>query len=85
MAVALSQMSGIAREYSESVIENRTLYEWARGELSASAFSVELERMNFLSKKHFEDTGFLSYLNLRKLLYCAPFLTKLRQNRIEKG
>jgi g-D-glutamyl-meso-diaminopimelate peptidase len=85
MAVALSQMSGIAREYSESVIENRTLFEWARGELYASAFSVELERIDCLSKKHFEDTGFLCYLNLRKLLYCAPFLSKLRQNRIEKG
>lgn len=78
IAVALSQMSGMKRAYRESDPQGLMLFEWAQCELSASAFAIDIPRFKASSRKQFEDKSFSSYVNLRKALFCAPFLNKIK-------
>ena len=78
MAVALSQMSGMRREYRESEEERLMLTDWAMKELCSSAFSVDLPSFKAVTRKQFEDKSFSCYAKIRKVLFCAPFLNKIK-------
>ena len=77
IAMALTQMSGLKRRFRESKEPCLMLSDWAKRELSAAAFSIELPYINGFSKKNFEDKLFACYASMRKLLFCAPFLNKI--------
>lgn len=78
MAIALSQMCGMKREYRESQAPRLMLADWALRELSSSAFLVELPRVEGYGIKALEDKAFSCYSRIRKLLFCAPFLNKIK-------
>ncbi|MBO7302634.1 MAG: hypothetical protein J6U68_00430 [Clostridia bacterium] len=77
MARALAQMSGLRRCFSETKEPRLSLKDWAKNELSCSSFSVELPRVQGFSKKNLEDKLFASYAEIRKILFCAPYLNKI--------
>ena len=78
MAIALSQMSGMRREYRESQEKKLMLADWAIRELDSAAFSLEIPQENYNSRKQFEDKAFSFYAKIRKLFFCAPFLNKIK-------
>lgn len=78
MAIALSQMSGFKRMYRESQPQKLMLADWVIGELGSAAFSIEMPRESYISRRQFEDKSFSSYTKIRKLLFCAPFLSKIK-------
>lgn len=78
IAVALSQMSGLKRNFRENEASKIMLADWAIKELGAAAFSIDLPNFNSGSQKQFDDKSFSLYTKMRKLLFCAPLLNKLR-------
>lgn len=78
MAIALSQMTMMRRTYRESALPRLMLTDWAIKELGASAFSVDMPCFECNSRKQFEDISFSYYTKIRKMLFCTPFLTKIK-------
>lgn len=78
MAVALSQMSGMKRAYRESEMHRLTIVDWSIRELCAAAFSIELPHLKYSTQKQFNDKCFSHYAQLRKVLFCTPFLNKIK-------
>ena len=78
IAVALSQMSGMRRKYRESEPPRMMLADWVISELSASAFSIELPLIKASTRRQFEDKSFSCYVKMRKTLFCAPYLSKIK-------
>ena len=78
IAVALSQMSGMKRVYRESEEQRVMLFEWAQRELGAAAFSIDIPSFKASTRRQFEDKGFSCYAKIRKALFCAPFLNKIK-------
>ncbi len=77
IATALSQMTGYARAFSDDS-DGKTLMSWSRRELGIKSFLVELcdDGSNF--EKSSKERCFAKYLQLRKMLFCAPLLTKIK-------
>lgn len=77
VATALSQMTGFNRAFLDDG-EGKTLMAWSRRELGVKSFLVEISN----EKSCIEGTGrnldFTKYLQLRKMLFCAPLLTKIK-------
>ena len=78
IAIALSQMTGMKRIYRECDPARLMLTDWAISELGASAFSIELPKIKGKNYREIEDMSFSCYAGLRKSLFCAPFLNKLK-------
>ena len=78
IAIALSQMSGMKREYREKESQRLTLADWAIGELGTAAFSLELPKIKGSNYRQIEDMSFSCYAGIRKTLLCAPFLNKIK-------
>lgn len=80
IAVALSQMTMMKRIYRESALPKLMMTDWAAKEIGSSAFSIDLPHFECNNKKQFEDKSFSCYAKIRKMLFCAPFLTKIKNN-----
>ncbi len=78
MAVALSQMAKMKRAYRESCVKRFTIADWSIKELSSSAFTLEMPTIKYNNQKQFNDKSFACYTELRKMLFCVPFLNKMR-------
>lgn len=78
ISIALSQMSGLKRIYRDNQTPNMMLADWVIGKLNSSAFSVDLPSLNYISQKQFEDKNFSLYAKMRKMLFCTPFLNKMK-------
>lgn len=78
IAIALSQMSGMSRIFRACEPPQFMISDWAITEIGAAAFSFELPNIKFKSKRQFEDKSFSCYAQIRKALFCAPFLNKIK-------
>ena len=78
MAVALSQMSALKRNFRVSEEPRITLADWSIENLRASAFSIDLPNFNYNNGKQFSDKSFSLYAKMRKTLFCTPFLSKIK-------
>ena len=77
IATALTQMSGFERRYRESQESRLMLSDWADRELDASSFSVELKSFNTMRERNDDNDVFSLYIQMRKMLFCAPILSKI--------
>ena len=77
IAVALTQTSGFKRLFRETEEPTLTLKDWAKRTLSCASFSIELPYVRGYSEKDIGDKLFARYAEIRKLLFCAPFLNKI--------
>lgn len=77
-AIALSQMSGIARRFRKSEGDGLLLADWVMENISCRAFSLELSLATEEEPKSVEGLFFLKYASLRKMLFCAPLLNKIK-------
>ena len=78
IAIALSQMTGMKRIYKESDNARLMLTDWTINELGASAFLIELPQIIGSNYRQIEDMAFSCYAGIRKCLFCAPFLNKIK-------
>ena len=77
IATALTQMSGIERRYRQSNKIGMTLSDWADIELEAASFSVEFKAFDTEGERNDENEVFSLYIQIRKMLFCAPILSKI--------
>ena len=77
IAVALSQMTGFGRCFCDDG-EGKTLMTWSRRELGSKTFVTELCTDGMLFEKSAGEMKFVKYLQLRKMLFCAPLLSKIQ-------
>ena len=77
IAIALTQMSGLKRSFCQAKDPSLELKDWAKSELSCSAFKIVLPQVQGFNKKNFEDRLFACYAEMRKILFCVPFLSKI--------
>ena len=77
-AIALTQMTGYKRCFRQSEEPVLMLTDWSIKELSSAAFSIELAPIENMGIKRTQDKIFSVYAQMRKMLFCAPFLNKIK-------
>lgn len=78
IAIALTQMTGFKRVFSEDGEPSNTLMSWSNQVLGRKTFLVEISNCDTIDAKHQKENFFAKYLQLRKMLFCAPILNKIK-------
>lgn len=77
ISIALSQMTKYKRSSPEGEKFEKGILYWSNKNLPAKAFRIELGYDVSASAKKATEINFLKYLELRKMLFCAPLLSKI--------
>ena len=78
IAIALTQMTGFKRTFLEDGEATNTLMSWSNQVLGRKTFLIEISNCDITDSKHQKENCFAKYLQLRKMLFCAPILNKIK-------
>lgn len=77
-AIALTQMTGVKRIFYDDSEYDNSLISWSNQELGIKTFLIEISAHNDIAPKQRKEDYFGKYLNFRKMLFCAPMLSKIK-------
>lgn len=81
IAAAFTQMTGFRRSFFEGKPSKKSLLEWSNSELLSKGFRIEISRERKNAYKNSKEMNFSTYLQIRKILFCAPLLSKINRIR----
>lgn len=80
IAAAFTQMTGFKRCFFEGKPSKKSLLEWSNSELLSRSFRIEISREAQCQRRN-KGQSFSKYLQIRKVLFCAPLLSKIGKIR----
>ena len=78
IAIALSQMTGFKRIFAEDGEPSNTLMSWSNQNIFTKTFLTKISADRAKDLKSIRESYFAKYLQMRKMLFCAPILSKIK-------
>ena len=78
IAIALTQMTGLKRVFSDDGESDNTLMSWSNQKISTKTFLTKISMADNPNQKNIKEINFSKYLQIRKMLFCAPILSKIK-------
>ena len=78
IAIALTQMTGFKREFFDDGEPDKTLMSWSNQKISTKTFLTKISMSDCREGKNEKEIKFSKYLQMRKMLFCSPVLSKIK-------
>ena len=78
IAIALTQMTRFRRKFFDDGDKNHTLMSWSNQNIGRKTFLIEISDITQKEQSSRKEDRFEKYLEMRKMLFCAPILSKIK-------